>query len=214
MQERDVVTHEEAAELLPWLVNGTLLPDVAKGVEAHAAACTLCYRELAMARAFAQQVVASGAAPAPPPDMRNINARIDAYESRRRWIKVRLGRVRDFLVDPWRALAVVQAILLGAVAIAIWSPPPAPEPAYRTLSAPLDPHPGDIVRATFAPELGVEQIEVLLGRLRLQVVAGPSAHGVYTLAGVGDDWDASAAAEHLQQDPRVVFAEPVERRRR
>ena len=43
----DIITlrknaHDEAQELLPWFVNGSLAPDEAKRVEAHRAACAEC----------------------------------------------------------------------------------------------------------------------------------------------------------------------------
>ena len=46
MNTRESVSHQQAAELLPWLVNDSLDAGEKENVLEHALACVICRREL------------------------------------------------------------------------------------------------------------------------------------------------------------------------
>ena len=70
--------HQEAWELIPWYVNGTLVEDEAVQVEAHLARCPLCRREVDANRELAAALRAADAAPAAPdPRLERLLARLD-----------------------------------------------------------------------------------------------------------------------------------------
>ena len=46
MNVRESVSHEQAVELLPWLVNNSLDEQEKEAVLEHAHACVICRREL------------------------------------------------------------------------------------------------------------------------------------------------------------------------
>ena len=80
MKKADEMTHEAAAELLPWLVNDSLPDDELHRVRAHAQSCVACRKDLARLETLRDTVTAGATEVDPPPvDMRRINRRIDAY---------------------------------------------------------------------------------------------------------------------------------------
>ena len=79
MNVRESMSHEQAVEFLPWLVNGSLDEQEKEAVLEHAHACVICRRELSNLEQLRDSIShASGTSPIPEPDMRNINARIDS----------------------------------------------------------------------------------------------------------------------------------------
>jgi hypothetical protein len=67
------------------------------------------------------------------------------------------------------------------------------------------------VRAVFAPEMRLADLQALLERAHLRIVNGPSAEGVLTLALVAASDDAAQALAILRADPAARFAEPIGR---
>jgi hypothetical protein len=113
---------------------------------------------------------------------------------------------------------VVQAIGLGALGTAWWSRATAPESApastatvYRTLSAPEAMVQAATIRVVFAPEVTVAQVQATLAAARLQVRAGPSDVGVWTLGPAEDSNRAAteAALSELRARSEVRFAEAL-----
>jgi hypothetical protein len=120
---------------------------------------------------------------------------------------------------PWLAAAVVvQALGLGALGAAWWlrppaaaSPPAIAAAAYRTLSAPQAAAPAATIRVVFAPEVTVAQLQAMLAAARLQVRAGPSEVGVWTLGPAADSSQSATEAvlRELRAQSQVRFAEAV-----
>jgi len=206
----DELTHDQAIELLPWLVNGSLRGDEAVPVRAHSHDCVICRRELAQLEALQGAIAAETRQPAPPADMRAINARIDALLDRQSRAPAMLAAVGDWFSNPWRAAFAVQSVLLAIVLI-FWLQPPVPDAEFRTLSEPAVLPEGRYVRVVFDPELGEPEISRLIGDKRLVVIAGPTRSGVYTLRdGDGPAADIGRVATDLRAQPGVLFAEVVE----
>ena len=205
------LSHEAAIELLPWLANGTLAAGERGPVRAHAQSCVICRRELEILEAFARPAAREARGfDAPTPDMRRINARIDAALERERRGSVLAAGFRRWAANPWRVAFVLQSLVVLALAAA-WLPQVVEQPVYRTLTAPTFPGDGHYLRVVFDPGLPAAGIDERLSAHGLTQENGPSARGVYTLrfdeAADASERDAALAA--LRADQAVLFVQPV-----
>ena len=211
MATHDTMTHEEAIELLPWLANDSLAPDECEGVRTHAANCVICRRELAELEALQEAIDLQAArTEAPEPDMRRINARIDAQLARESRPRDLLAALRGLFGSPWRIAFAAQTVALLVVA-GLWLQPNDPDPVFRTLTTSEALPAGHYVRVVFEPTLDEGDVAALLEANGLEVVAGPSERGVVTLR-FADDPDGDrrdAIIERMRDDTRVLFAQPV-----
>ena len=211
MTAPEAMPHDRAIELLPWLANDSLEDLERDAVREHASSCVVCRQELEQMEALAHSFAASAEQnEAVAPDMRRINARIDAELER----PGRTGRIaREIFVwlgNPWRTAFVAQTLLLAMLGI-FWVQDDQPEPAYTTLSTPQALPPGNYLRVVPEPSLTLEGFGALLERHALTVANGPSDRGVYTLR--FDDAKAGgarqAAIDELSANENVLFVQPV-----
>lgn len=209
MTTYETMSHDAAMALLPWLVNESLHGSEREAVRAHATSCIICRRELEELEALRQSIQVM-ADEAPAPDMRRINARIDAQLERESRGHSVLTGIRRLLESPWRVAFAAQSLALVAVA-ALWLQSGTGEPGFRTLSATESLPSGHYLRVVFDPTLDPVGIDALLAGRGLDVVAGPSERGVFTLrfAGTTGEDDRAAVTETLQSDARVLFVQPV-----
>jgi hypothetical protein len=201
--------HEESIELLPWLVNGSLTASEREAVQAHAESCIVCRRELAELEAL-QESIQAPAFVVPAPDMRRINARIDAQLERESRGQNALAALREFFASPWRAAFAAQTLALVVVAT-LWLQAGTNEPQFRTLTSTEASPTGNYLRVVFDPNLEPAAIDALLVDVGLGVETGPTERGVVTLR-FGDavsEADRTAVMEALRADPRVLFLQPV-----
>ncbi len=206
-----LLPHEIAVELLPWLVNNSLVEDEREAVLEHARACVICRRELGALEQVRDSISqTSGALPIPAPDMRNINTRIDAWINRQSWVRNLWLRIGDSIEGSWRIAIAAQSILILVLAsVLLW--PVSENQEFTTLTQPDNLPDGRYVRLVFNPELAESEFSNLLDTFQLRLVEGPSARGVYTLGLVESlsVEDRENLMVSLQQDPRVIFAQPV-----
>ena len=213
MNAPEMLPHEKAVELLPWLVNDSLDEVDKAALLEHAHACVTCRRDLVELEQLRDSIShASAALPTPAPDMRNINARIDGLINRRSWGRNFLSRIRDTRPRFWRIAFAAQSILMIVlVGLLLWPKPEYPE--FTTLTQQNDLPDGLYVRLVFSPELAQSDLSTLLEEFALEVIEGPSIRGVYTL-GMAESLsveDRDKLLMSLQTDPRVLFAQPVTR---
>lgn len=206
-------------ELVPWLVNGSLEPTERSEIERHLEACDECaaeverYEELALG--LRDEAVEP---PTPhPAQLEALFARLDRGDrgteatSRPRWpsrLRI-LGRATPTPVR-WLVAAQLASVLLLLLAADASGPSPG---RFKTLSEPAT---AGVVgagaaRVVFAPETTEAEIRGLLLEARAEIVAGPSPHGVYTLAlapGSGSGSTESTVAL-LRSRAGVRFAEPL-----
>ncbi|MFQ6004450.1 MAG: hypothetical protein ACE5OQ_03015 [Woeseia sp.] len=211
MNARESMSHEQAADLLPWLVSDTLDDAEKEIVLEHASACVICRRELDYLRQLRDSIVkTSGSMPMPDPDMRNINARIDALIANRHRGQMLLSMLHEVIASPWRiAFAAQTALLVALVTVLLW--PDQKDVEFTTLTQPQVLPNGNYVRVVFGPELDETQLTGLLERYDLAIVNGPSNRGVYTL-GVMESLSTEGRDQlvmHLEKDPNVLFAQTV-----
>lgn len=211
MSAPESMSHEEAIELLPWLVNGSLHPSETEPVRVHARSCVVCRRELETLNELRDFVVDGAMAEAiPESDMRNINARIDHMIERKSWGSSLISWLHAHFASPWKLAFAAQTILvIGLAAALMW--PPTPEPVFTTLTQ-AELMPGKHrVRVVFTPQTTLAEVTFLLRDTQLTVQSGPSARGVYTLAfpeTLGPQ-EREQLLGHLQSLPAVQFAQNV-----
>lgn len=205
----EAMSHEESIELLPWLVNNSLQGSELEAVQAHAKSCIICRRELAELEVL-QESIRSATATAPAPDMRRINARIDAQLERASRGRDLLAAIPRFFGSPWRVAFAAQSLLLVVVAT-LWIQAGNDEPQFRTLTATESLPAGYYLRVVFDPNVGPESIDALLADAGLRIAAGPTERGVVTLrfADQTIESDRARVIDALQSDPLVLFVQPV-----
>ena len=207
MKELSPLPHSRALELLPWLVNGTLIGHEREAVEQHARACIACRRELkdlerlhAAVRARRTVDVSAEAG------FDRLSAELDtaARAERPRW------RARYAAAAPF---AVAAAAGMAVLAILLWLTPLPKLDAndYATLAnAPA----GDValLDIVFADDTTAAEIQSLLDDIGGEIVAGPSELGRYSVRVAGADPNREQRSEllgALAADPRVRFAGPA-----
>ena len=211
MNTADLMKHDAAAELLPWLANDSL-PDDEKGrVLAHANSCVMCRRELAELEALRDTVTAEAIdADAPPVDMRRINRRIDAYMEKRRRVPRAFDTLGAFFSSPWKAAAALQAVVILVLVAGLLAPDNEP-PLYTTLTTETPLPPGHYLRLVVSTEQGAGDLAALLERHQLTLVEGPSPRGVTTVAlpATASREQQQAVVQTLSQDPMLRFVQPM-----
>ncbi len=222
--EQDMRDHREVWDLIPWVVNGTASDEQRQRVEAHARLCDDCGRELKF-----QQSLQSAFADAPAPQLdaeaslRKIQAQLDdgAPVEVRHDAGTPMGvRRRRGRAGLWRfrarallAAVIIEALALAALGNAWWlqmrSRPTGGE--YQVLSVGAAAPAAATIRVVLSPGTTAAELQALLLNANLQIVAGPSEAGVYSLGprAVDDPAARRTALALLRSNPQVRFAEPV-----
>jgi hypothetical protein len=182
-------THAIVWDLIPWYVNGSLLPEEQETVKRHTETCPDCAAEVTRQRGLAHYVATEEVSEeAMARSWARLSEQIKADKRARtpqpnrfRWF----GGIRGGLS------------LAGAVAA-----------AFRTLTNPAA-SAGDTIKFQTTPDLTPDRLKTLLAKHDLTLVTGPSQSGVYT-ARIGADRDPKAAAEAFMALPEILFAAPEE----
>lgn len=205
------MNHRNAWDQIPWLVNGSASEDDRLALEAHLEHCADCRAEVAAQRAILQGMQTRPLVEKMPhAAFQKLNARIDAQRTA---IAPPAPRQRPTLrVVQWLTAAVViQALLLGALLVTrLQDQTDDNDAPFRTVSSPATVPGKASVRAVFAMDMTLGELQALLERSRLRIVGGPTADGVYTLATIAASGDGRQAVLTLRAHPAVRFAEPIE----
>ena len=216
MSRPETLSHEQAAELLPWLVNDSLATEEKASLLAHAQDCVVCRREIGELESLQDRLSVDDALDAvPAPDMRRINRRIDDYEARRLRLPGILSSLREFFSNPWRTAVVAQSAVIAALVATLLMPAEDPTP-YTALTQADQLPAGSYLRIVVSVEMSDERWSDLLDRFDLTLADGPSERGVATLSlstPLSDDEKAALVTE-LSADPDVRFVQPLEIARR
>lgn len=215
--------HEQVWLEIPWYVNGRLSSPARERVEVHAAECEACAIEIAAQRELlAAMASTSDVAILPELSFDKLAERLDAPPEVKPASAAAPSSAGVRLALRWTSAAVaIEAFALVLVSVLLWrqsterTPPSAAEPAavYRTVTDSAPSTPEASVRIVFTNDMTVGQLQALLHDERLQIVAGPSEAGAYTLA-ASPDMDASARhglLDRLRSHPGVRFAESIAR---
>lgn len=209
----DDPAHREGAELLPWLVNGTLEGLERERVERHVSQCVACRHELEAARALQAVIASDEHDPTVADSLARLRLRLEQEESCRGalWLRRVLARAWREAQPGVRGALMVQFALIVALGSALvivpLKEPPAPA-LYHTLGdAPPAASARSAIAVVFNGKRSEHEIRRLLLRLKARVVDGPSAAGVYRVEVPENRQQAALALLHA--DPTVVFAEPM-----
>lgn len=216
--------HEAATLLLPWYANGTLSPEETRQVEAHLDQCPHCRAELEQYRVLGEQVREQPEWTWQPPSghFERLMADIDRLDILAVPVRAKPSpwqRLMDWLREtpqPVRWTLAAESLALAMLVLVVWLPGrPVVEPGFETLSSvttstrPTGPR----LRVGFDPTLRIADLQSLLQVLHGQIVAGPSALGIYTIA-LDAKERPEAALDHaltvLRAHRQVLLAEPLQ----
>jgi anti-sigma factor RsiW len=203
------MNHRNAWDQIPWLVNGSASDEERAVLEKHLHDCAECRAEVSAQRTLMQGMQTRPLVEKMPhASFQKLNARIDADRSAVQHKPPRPRR-SPRMVQWLSAAVVIQALLVGTLLVALLRGPAAVDDApYRTVSSPAVVPGKATVRAVFAMDMTLGELQALLERSHLRIMDGPSADGVYTLAGTTGADDRQALLT-LRAHPAVRFAEPI-----
>ena len=204
--------HREAWELIPWVVNGTATEQERALLHAHLADCADCTSEYRFQSELRTTVQGSSTPDAnASASFLKLSSRLDSAPAATATYRGRFAALtgrRTLLAMV--ALEAVCVIGLGT-ALSVREPTLGVA-AYRTLGAGAEFPRHATIRAVLDPALNLGDLQAMLAELRLQIVAGPSAAGVYSLAPEAGAPSASTAQmiSELRSRAGVRFAEPTD----
>ena len=213
--------HEEIEALLPWYANGTLTPAETATVEQHLAQCPACRAELKQCHALATAVRDNAESWQPAPGgFDRLMAEIDRLEPKPTPAKTRspplFQRILDWLgatPNPVRWTLALESMAVAALLLVVALPMLRTAPDYETLSSGAEQTTtGPRLRVVFADSATVGEIRQLLQDIDGNIVAGPTALGVYTVAlpsGEHPKQMLASALAGLRARNQVKLAEPV-----
>jgi hypothetical protein len=203
--------HQEAFELLPWFVNGTLEQAERVLVEQHVQGCAACRRERdwlqRLSGAYAQSELAVDGELA----FRRLERQLLARDVRVRAggsprMRMRTGRLRGLFTAnaPWLKFAL--AMQIGVIVALAWAFAVREPPRFHVLGAtPM--RAGSNIIVVFDPATRESELRRILREVGARVVDGPTAANGYVLDVAGTT---GAALAHLRAEPVVILAEPLQ----
>jgi anti-sigma factor RsiW len=203
--------HQEISLLLPWYVNGTL-DDLSRArVDAHVVGCPACQDDLSMERRIFARIDGETAIDyVPVASLKRLQSQLASLQTGAALPAQPLPQSRSR--TPWRVLA---AASVAAVTVSIsvllverWVQlrQPAAQPLYRTVTSNTPPSRDAVIRAVFAPNITLVELQAILDEAQLRIISGPSEAGVYSLASNSDKPVRSSLAQ-LRRHSSVRFAE-------
>jgi anti-sigma factor RsiW len=177
--------HEEITLLLPWYVNGTLDDLSRERLEAHVDACPACRNDLSLEqRIFATIDGETAIDYVPGASLKRLQTQLASLQSRVAVPELPQSPGRT----PWRALAaasiVAVTVSISVLLVERWVQlrPPAAQPPYRTVTVDTPRSRDEVIRAVFAPNITLVELQTILDEAQLRIISGPSEAGVYSLA--------------------------------
>jgi hypothetical protein len=215
-------THLRVWALLPSVVNGTACADERTDVERHLSCCTACREELAFQQQLLAAMTSSPATVGPDLEagLERLFERIDGHAGEQRRPRALPLRWMQHPSASALAYGLAALLVLGAGGTALFRSGlgDAVRPAvYRTLSSgsPALTQPGTpraTIRLVVDAAMPIGRLQALLASLGLQIVGGPGANGIYSLAPAAGEAKGNLAEQidTLRATPGVRFAEPIE----
>jgi hypothetical protein len=222
------MNHDPVWHMIPWYVNGRAEDKQREQIETHLRVCNECRNEVMAQRQILNAIASDKRIDSVPGvAFQRLWERISNEESRTPDDAEPPSetdslapaqapmRARASVLTHWLAAAVIiEAIGITVLTVALRSNDAVEPPAaqFRTVTSTPATTQGDI-RAVFAPEATTSELQRLLEQSGLQIVAGPTEAGVYTLASTTTATDSrrNAALASLRVSPAVRFAEPISR---
>jgi anti-sigma factor RsiW len=187
------MNHQQVMELLPWYVNATLKSEERLQLEAHLKECSDCAHELEQALEL-QQAVRAEAVPEPSAfQFTRALARVEEYEQEKassRWWQA---------VPRFARLAMVaQLVMILALGGLLMRP-------RGDFTTATPPSAGARIVLGFQDGVTEQTVRQVVQEIRGNIVAGPSALGLYTIETPGEDAEAlGKTIQKLRQNQRVI----------
>lgn len=218
------VQHHVVMELLPWYVNGSLDAVNKLTVQLHLKLCLVCRNALKDLLFTSECVQSDVEASRFAKSLSRVMARIAADKSmngkrlfprlsQELWLKIRRFWWRFNRAEPqMKGLLIVQmaALLLVLSVLMFQQGFNGSSDEFRTLSSSvvaINPANSTRVHLVFSEGALETDIRRIVHRVDGNIVAGPSAAGVYTLILKGQE--AKLAVEELKTEPKVFFVGPL-----
>lgn len=205
--------HLEISALLPWYVNETLEELDRERVDAHIGICTACREDLAAQRRICESIAAQPTLDyMPVASLKRLQARLDALQSGSAAPLASPQQPATSRAGAWRGW---MAASVAAVAVAFalfaadrWEQLEArrTQPSYRTVTSSAPRAQGEVIRAVFAPNITLVELQTILDEAQLRIVSGPTEAGVYSLA-ANSTLTVRASLALLRRHSSVRFAE-------
>jgi hypothetical protein len=181
--------HSALTTLIPWYVNGTLGEEDRRRLEAHMGECLQCRQDLGLERQIHGGIATqTGVEYLPAPSLKKLLGRIDSEVEPAR---ARLPRVPKAgrRLQPWSWQGLTAAsVAVTAIAVSVLAVDHFMQhrnslaPDFRTVTLNTPRPRNEVIRAVFAPNITLVDLQSLLDEAQLRIVAGPTEAGVYSLA--------------------------------
>jgi len=198
--------HQYVWSQIPWYVNDTISERERERIDAHIGACPACVVELQQQSAVHRAMTGdSGVRHLSSGSLNRLRQRLDALPESETAAHPRRA------VTPARALLAASAAVIAVATAWVTISSRNGSPAlyadnYRTVTSSEKRAPGVVVRAVFAPQVTLAQLQTLLDDAHLKIIAGPTEAGVYSLASTQTQ-PVGESLKRLRQNPAVRFAE-------
>lgn len=218
----NLAAHSALTVLIPWYVNGTLGEEDRRRLESHLAECLQCRQDLGLERQVHGNISQQAAVEyLPAPSLKKLLSRIDGIDGiapapssapppRAR----RSGSRPRSWSWSWQGLTAA-SVAVTAIAVSVLAVDHFLQhrnslaPEYRTVTS-NTPRPHDeVIRAVFAANVTLVDLQALLDEAQLRIVAGPTEAGVYSLAATGKR-PVSVSLALLRRHSSVRFAESTQ----
>jgi anti-sigma factor RsiW len=217
--------HDSTWLLIPWYVNGRIGDQQRSDVDAHLRTCHACQHEVLAQRQLCKAMADSNPEieQLPSASLRRLMQTIEAHQPTTRELPLHvekatvithLQRVKLMLCSTRWAESVAASVAVIAAAISgvlllnhVELNSKAPSANYHTVTSPAARVPSEVIRAVFTPSITVAEMQTILNEAQLNIVAGPTPAGVYSLAKTGSR-SVNESLMQLRNHPQVLFAEP------
>lgn len=201
----DELDHVVCESLLPAYLHGHLDKAQSQAVGLHVARCSQCQRALQLANQLRTQLAAESVALGAGLQQERADANFERLWSRLETEGTQQAPALSpgmFVRPGWRIAALLGVTVL---AVLLWRSPflGTGGAEYQTLADSAVVTTGDRIRILFADDLSQSALQQLLADANSEIVAGPSARGVFTLQAQ----NVEQAMTRLRQHPKVILAE-------
>jgi anti-sigma-K factor RskA len=201
--DRELKSHQDAEELLPWYASGQLAADEQALVERHLASCAECRAQLG----FDRRMIDEFAAMSPEVDSgwARLRQRIEPRQSFARKIALDAEALWQSLRrPPVAALAVAQLAFVVVAASVLLS---LSRPSYHALGSAPAPASANVI-VIFRADTTESQLRGLLRANGASLVGGPTSTNAYLLRVPASSREKALA--NLQADAHVSMAQPID----